>query len=203
VGEAIFGLIKFGLLTFLAAVAVNLVVSVVGFIWAAVLRQQAGVDQIRVRLAAYSRLITGLQNRIEARKNTTAGAASELFGAQRREKQLRARIRELEIAPHRFVRLVGQEVLPNKPFEVLALNSSVAHQVKRGERHPFYDSSWAVPQPIHIWAKGEAEAVAEFERLYPRSAGFKPTHLGPVPEGGTATPSGDRLVPKPGRGEEP
>ncbi|MFV3074246.1 hypothetical protein [Niveispirillum fermenti] len=176
----IIALIQFAVVTFVAAVGVNLVVAMGAYLIAKIIRAQSDETGLRDRLARYSRIVTGLSNRVEARKNTAAGAASHLFGAQRQEKQLKARIRELENAPHRFVRMIGAEQFPNKPYEFLVINTSVSHQVKRGERHPFYDSSWAQPCPVHVWARGPEEARAEFERVYPKASGFKAVYAQPL-----------------------
>lgn len=172
-GNGVLAILQFGLFTFLAAMGTNILIAVASHLYAAMIRHNAREDQIKDRIVRYSRIANGLQTRVEARKNAAAGAASQLFGSQRQEKLLRGRLRELEGAPHRFVRMVGTEVQPNRAYEFLVMNSSVAHQVKRGERHPFYDSSWARPCPVHVWAKGPEEAKAEFERVFPKAAGFK------------------------------
>lgn len=185
----IIALVQFAVVTFLAAVGVNLVVSIGSHIISKILRIQAGEDMLRTRLARYARIVTGLSNRVEARKNLAAGAASQLFGAERQEKLLKARVRELENCPHRFVRMIGAEQFPNKPYEFLVLNTSVSHQVKRGEKHPFFDSSWAQPCPVHVWAKGPEEARAEFERVYPKASGFKAVFAQALT--GVAAPKGD------------
>ncbi|MFV3127942.1 hypothetical protein [Niveispirillum sp. KHB5.9] len=173
-------LVRFAVVTFLAAVAANVIVSLVAYACAKMIRVQGQETAMRDRLARYARIATGLTNRVEARKNTAAGAATHLFGAQRHEKQLKGRIRELENSPHRFVRMIGAEQFPNKPYEFLVINTSVAHQVKRGEKHPFYDSSWAQPCPVHVWARGPEEAKAEFERVYPKASGFKAVYAQPL-----------------------
>lgn len=172
-GSGIVAILQFGLLTFLTAVAVGVLITVCSQIQISILRHLARETELRDRIAAYSRLITGFQERVENRKAAAAGAASILFGSERQEKQLRTRLRELEREPHRFVRVVGAEQLPNRPFEIMAVNSSVAHQVARGERHAFYDGSWARPCPVHVWASGPEEAKSEFERVFPRTTGFK------------------------------
>lgn len=178
--NGIIELVRFAVITFLAAVAANVIVSLTAYLWAKVIRVQGHEMALRARLARYARIATGLSNRVEARKNTAAGAATHLFSAQRHEKQLKGRIRELENSPHRFVRMIGAEQFPNKPYEFLVINTSVSHQVKRGERHPFYDSSWAQPCPVHVWARGPEEAKAEFERVYPKASGFKPVYVQPL-----------------------
>lgn len=181
--------IQFAIVVFLAAVGANLLVSIISYVYCKIIRAQGQEPMLRARLARYARIITGLSNRVEARKNTAAGAATHLFGAQRQEKLLKTRIRELENSPHRFVRTIGAEQFPNKPYEFLVINSSVSHQVKRGEKHPFYDSSWAHPCPVHIWAKGHEEAKVEFERVYPKASGFKAVFSQPLT--GVAAPKGD------------
>ncbi|MBP7339707.1 hypothetical protein [Niveispirillum sp.] len=185
--NGIIELVRFAVITFLAAVAANVLVSLAAYVWGKVIRVQGHEMDLRARLARYARIATGLSNRVEARKNTAAGAATHLFSAQRHEKQLKSRIRELENSPHRFVRMIGAEQFPNKPFEFLVINSSVSHQVKRGERHPFYDSSWAQPCPVHVWARGPEEAKAEFERVYPKASGFKAVYAQPLT--GAAAPT--------------
>lgn len=178
--NGIIDLVRFAVITFLASVAANVAVSMVAYIWGRVIRAQGQETMLRDRLARYARIATGLTNRVEARKNTAAGAASHLFTAERQEKALKARIRELEKSPHRFVRMIGAEQFPNKPYEFLVFNSSVSHQVKRGEKHPFYDNSWAQPCPVHVWARGPEEAKAEFERVYPKASGFKAVYAQPL-----------------------
>lgn len=178
--NGIIELIRFAVITFLAAVAANVIVSLVAFAYGKIIRVQGQEMAMRDRLARYARIATGLSNRVESRKNTAAGAATHLFGAQRQEKLLKSRIRELENSPHRFVRMIGAEQFPNKPYEFLVINTSVSHQVKRGEKHPFYDSSWAQPCPVHVWARGPEEAKAEFERVYPKASGFKPVYVQPL-----------------------
>jgi hypothetical protein len=167
------GFLQFAVVTFLCAVGVNLLLAILSHAYAGLLRAQAKEPQMRARLAHYARLANGLAARVEDRKGRAAGAASQLFGAQRNEKALRSRVRELENSPYRFVRTLGAEQFPNKPYEFLVVNTSVSHQVKRGERHAFYDNSWAQPCPVHVWAPGAEEARAEFERVYPRASGFK------------------------------
>lgn len=194
-GSGIIAILQFGLFTFVASVAANIVLAVAGYLWAAVIEQTGGVEPARQRIARYSRLALGFQNRLEARKNAAAGSASSLFGAERQEKQLRSRLRELETAQHRFVRVVGQELLPNRCYEAMAINSSVTHQVRRGERHPFYDSSWARAVPVHIWAQNEEEATAEFERVFPKTVGFKILSL--MPLGADGRPATRSMVPPP------
>jgi hypothetical protein len=181
------GFFQFAVVTFLSAVGVNLLLAILSHVYAGLLRAQAKEPQMRVRLAQYARLANGLAARVEDRKGRAAGAASQLFGAQRNEKALRSRIRELENSPYRFVRTLGAEQFPNKPYEFLVVNTSVSHQVKRGERHAFYDSSWAHPCPVHVWAPGPEEAKAEFERVYPRASGFKAVFAQPLT--GVAAPS--------------
>lgn len=171
--NGIIELVRFAVITFVASVAANVMVSMVAYVWGRIIRAQGNETMMRSRLARYARIATGLSNRVEARKNTAAGAATHLFTAQREEKALKSRIRELEKSPHRFVRMIGAEQFPNKPYEFLVFNSSVSHQVKRGEKHPFYDNSWAQPCPVHVWARGPEEAKAEFERVYPKASGFK------------------------------
>lgn len=171
--NGIIELVRFAVITFVASVAANVMVSMVAYVWGRIIRAQGHETMMRSRLARYARIATGLSNRVEARKNTAAGAATHLFTAQREEKGLKGRIRELEKSPHRFVRMIGAEQFPNKPYEFLVFNSSVSHQVKRGEKHPFYDNSWAQPCPVHVWARGPEEAKAEFERVYPKASGFK------------------------------
>lgn len=178
--NGIIELVRFAVITFLTAVAANVVVSLAAYLWSKVVRVQGHEMALRERLARYARIATGLSNRVEARKNTAAGAATHLFSAQRHEKQLKGRIRELENSPHRFVRMIGAEQFPNKPYEFLVINTSVSHQVKRGEKHPFYDSSWAQPCPVHVWARGPEEAKAEFERVYPKASGFKAVYAQPL-----------------------
>lgn len=185
----IIALVQFAVVTFLAAIGVNLVVSIGAHIFCKILRIQAGEDVLRARLARYARIVTGLSNRVEARKNLAVGAASLLFGAEREEKLLKTRVRELENCPHRFVRMIGAEQFPNKPYEFLVFNTSVSHQVKRGEKHPFFDSSWAQPCPVHVWARGPEEAKAEFERVYPKASGFKVVFAQPLT--GVGAPKGD------------
>lgn len=183
------GFVQFAVVTFLAGVGVNMLVATMAHLYARLLRGQAREVQLRARLARYARLANGLAARVEDRKARAAGAASQLFGAQRNEKALRSRIRELENSPYRFVRTLGAEQFPNKPYEFLVVNTSVAHQVKRGERHAFYDSSWAQPCPVHVWAPGPEEAKAEFERVYPRASGFKAVFAQLLT--GVAAPSSD------------
>lgn len=189
--NGIIELVRFAVVTFLTAVAANVIVSLVAYVWAKVIRVQGHEMELRARLARYARIATGLSNRVEARKNTAAGAATHLFTAQRHEKQLKSRIRELEKSPHRFVRMIGAEQFPNKPYEFLVINSSVSHQVKRGERHPFYDSSWAQPCPVHVWARGPEEAKAEFERVYPKASGFKAVYAQPLTGAAAPKDSGE------------
>lgn len=176
-------LLRFAVMTFLAAVGCNIFIGVVAYIYGRHLRARAGERQRRERLARYARIATGLENRVDARKAAAAGTASILFGTERQEKALRSRLRELEKAPYRFVRLLGTEQFPNKGYEFLVFNSSVSHQVKRGERHPFYDSSWARPCPIHVWARSAEDAAAELERAYPRASGFKVVFSQPLSSG--------------------
>lgn len=174
------GFVQFAVVTFLAGIGANMLVAVMSHLYARLLRGQAKEGQLRARLARYARLANGLAARVEDRKSRAAGAASQLFGAQRNEKAIRARIRELENSPYRFVRTLGAEQFPNKPYEFLVVNTSVSHQVKRGERHAFYDSSWAQPCPVHVWAPGPEEAKAELERVYPRASGFKAVFAQPL-----------------------
>jgi len=197
VASGILAILQFGLLTFLAAVVATVLVTVAGQIYAGVIRHAGREQELREKIVRYSRLVTGLQDRVERRKQDAAGAASQLFGAQRLEKQLRLRLRELEKEPHRFVRIIGQELAPNRPFEILATNSSVAHQVKRGERHPFYDSGWARTCQVHVWAKTAEDAKAEFERVFPRSVGFKLLSLEPMTVESTSAVPGETTVAEP------
>lgn len=177
----IIAILQFALFTFLTTVAASVAVSVGGYLYAAVIEQTGGSDAMREKIALYSRLVSGFQDRLDMRKNKAAGSASQLFSAQRQEKTLKSRVRELETAHHKFVRIVGQEMAPNKPFEIMAMNTSVSHQVKRGEKHPFYDSSWARVIPIHIWSPSMEEAREEFERIYPKTVGFKLVSISPMP----------------------
>ena len=195
--NGIIDLVRFAVITFLASVAANVVVSLAAYFMSKIVRVQGQEMMMRERLARYARIATGLSNRVEARKNTAAGAATHLFTAQRHEKALKGRIRELENSPHRFVRMIGAEQFPNKPYEFLVINTSVSHQVKRGEKHPFYDSSWASPCPVHVWAKGAEEARAEFERVYPKASGFKAVYAQPLK--GAAAPQDSDM----GGGMEP
>ncbi|HYE50311.1 MAG TPA: hypothetical protein VEB20_12025 [Azospirillaceae bacterium] len=189
----VIGILEFGLFVFLATVAASALVALGAHGYTLVLEHLADTDKLRQKIAMYSRIASGLSDRVESRKNTAAGAATQLFAAQRQEAQLKKKLRELEASPHRFVRLLGQEQMPNKPFEMLVMNSSVAHQVKRGERHPFYDNSWARPQPVHVWAMGLDEARELLERTFPKTVGFKVVHAGPMP-GEPATPSPPSLA---------
>lgn len=174
------GLFQFLLVTFIAVVAVNLILTIGAHFYALIIRSRGGEEVLRARLTRYAKIATGLDNRLETRRGSAAGAASSLFGVERQEKTLRARVRELENAPHRFVRLIGSEQVPNKAYEFLVFNSSVSHQVKRGERHPFYDSGWARPSPVHVWAKNPEDAQAEVERVFPKASGFKITFAQPL-----------------------
>ena len=183
----ILAMLEFALIVFVASVGLSVLVAVGTHGYTMLLDRLAGTEQLRLKLARYSRIANGLGDRVEARKNTAAGAATLLFSAQRQENQLKKRIRELESSPHRFVRLVGQELQPNRGFELMVMNSSVAHQVKRGERHPFYDSSWARPQPVHVWALGMEEAKIELDRAFPKTVGFKIVHAAPM--GGESAPA--------------
>lgn len=184
----IIAILQFALFTFLITVAASVAVSVAGYLYGSFIEQTGGVDTMRQKIAIYSRIVSGFQDRLDARKDQAAGSASQLFSAQRQEKQLKMRVRELETAHHKFVRLVGQELQPNKPFEVMAMNTSVSHQVKRGERHPFYDSSWARVVPVHIWAPSMEDAREEFERIFPKTVGFKMVGIAALPnEVGSAT----------------
>jgi hypothetical protein len=169
----IVAMIQFAVAVFLAAIGINLLISIGSYLMSKMIRVNNKERELRARLARYARLVTGLNDRVESRKGMAAGAASHLFGAQRQEKQMRSRLRELENAPYRFVRMIGAEQFPNKPFEFLVINSSVSNQVKRGEKHPFYDSSWARPCPVHVWSKGAEDAKAELERVYPKASAFK------------------------------
>jgi hypothetical protein len=188
---SLIAIFQFAFVTLIAAFAAGVVITVVAQLYGSFLRYQARETDLRDRIARYSRLVTGLQDRVESRKAEAAGAATHLFGAQRLEKQLKTKLRDLEKQPHRFVRMIGQEMMPNRPFEALAMNSSVAHQVKRGERHAFYDSSWARPVPVHIWAKSQEEAQAEFERVFPRSTGFKMLDIQALSVNGPGGPVAD------------
>ncbi|TWB66211.1 hypothetical protein FBZ87_1152 [Nitrospirillum amazonense] len=180
-GEGVIAILEFGLFVFLATAGISVVVSLVAHVYSMVLEHTADVSGLRQRLARYARIASGLSDRVEARKSTAAGAATVLFSTQRQEAQLKKKVRELEASPHRFVRILGHELLPNRPFEFLVMNSSVSHQVKRGERHAFFDSSWARPVPVHVWATNMEEARAEFERAFPRTLGFKITHAQSLP----------------------
>lgn len=193
-GSGIIGILQFGLLTFLAAVAAGVVITVCAQLYATAIRHLAKEEALRAKIVIYSRLVTGLQDRVENRKAEAAGAASVLFGAQRLEKQLKTRLRELEQEPHRFVRIVGLEQQPNRPYEVMAVNTSVAHQVKRGERHAFYDNSWARPSPVHVWAKGPEDAKADFERVFPRATGFKMLSIQALSANGPAKPTSEIIM---------
>lgn len=177
----IIAILQFALFTFLTTVAASVAVSVGGYLYSAIVEQTGRVDEMRAKIAFYSRIVSGFQDRLDTRKNAAAGSASQLFSAQRQEKQLKIRVRELEAAHHKYVRFVGQEVSPNKLFEIMAMNTSVSHQVKRGERHPFYDSSWARVNPVHIWSPSMEEAREEFERIYPKTVGFKIVSIAPAP----------------------
>lgn len=190
------GLFQFLLVTFIAVVAVNLILTIGAHFYALIIRSRAGEEMLRARLTRYARIATGLDNRLETRRGSAAGAASSLFGVERQEKTLRARARELENAPHRFVRLVGSELAPNKAYEFLVFNSSVSHQVKRGERHPFYDSGWARPSPVHVWAKTPEDAQADVERVFPKASGFKITFAQPL-----AGPAAGMVESEPSGGE--
>lgn len=189
---SIVDLFRFAVATFVAGLVVNIIIGAYAYIYARHLRARAGERKIRDRLTRYARIATGLENRVDARKATAAGAASVLFGTERQEKGLRNRLRELENAPYRFVRMLGAEQFPNKGYEFLVFNSSVSHQVKRGERHPFFDSSWARPCPVHVWARSAEDAVADLERAFPRASGFKTVFSQPLASG----PAGTVLPPE-------
>jgi hypothetical protein len=177
VGATFIAMLQFALFTFLTTVGASIAVAVGGYLYGAILEHTAKVDDTRKRTARYSRLVSGFQDRLERRKSDAASSAAALFSAQRQEKQIRGRIRELETAGHRFVRLIGEEKLPSKQYEILAMNSSVSHQVKRGEKHPFYDSSWARPVPVHVWAGSLDEAKEKFETSFSKTVGFKLIHI--------------------------
>lgn len=195
-GPSLFSIVQFALLTFLAAIGVNLLIAVGGFVWAVLVRSEGREQPLRDAIVRYARIVNGLSGRVEARKEAATGAAAELFGVQRQEKQLRSRLRELEMAPHRFVRLLGSEARPHHPFEALIFNSSVAHQAKRGEKHPFYDASWGMPCPVHVWARTLDEAKHELERAFPASGGFKVVHIQPLPLAEEPAPAGDPPPPE-------
>lgn len=169
-------ILEFGFFVFLATAGLSVLVSLGAHVHGLVVEHLADVSGLRQQLARYARLANGLSERVDARKDGAGNAATVLFSAQRQEAQLKKKVRELETAPHRFIRSLGPELLPNRPFEFMVMNSSVSHQVKRGDRHAFYDNSWARPVPVHIWATSLEEARAEYERAYPRMLGFKVTH---------------------------
>jgi hypothetical protein len=149
------------------------VIATVAHLWAAAIEQRAHLEELRDKVAGYARLATALQTRLDQRKDAASSVATTLFTVQRHESGLKRKVRDLELARYRFVRVVGKEQMPNKPYDFMVVNSSVAHQVKRGEKHPFYDNSWAVSQPVQVWAPNMEEARDELERAYPVTVGFK------------------------------
>jgi hypothetical protein len=181
-----FWLLKFLFFVFGTVVGLSILVATVGHLWAAGIEQQAHIEELREKVAVYARLATSLAGRLDSRKDSASSAAAALFSIQRQETALKRKVRELETARFRFVRVLGKEQTPNKPYEFMVMNTSVAHQVKRGEKHPFYDNSWAASQPVQVWGPSLEDAKAELERAYPVTVGFKITHVELVPSKTTA-----------------
>lgn len=169
-------ILKFGLFVFLATVMVRLLITIGGHLYGLMLEEKAGVKGLRKRITRYSRLVNSFSERLEERREAAVGVSARMFASQRTEMQLKKATREAASAPYIFVRLVGREARPARPFDFMAFNSSVSHMVKRGERHAFYDNSWAYPLPVQVWASSLEDARESFERIFPRTLGFKVTH---------------------------
>lgn len=173
---SVIDILKFGLFVFLATVMVRLLITIGGHLYGLMLEEKAGVKDLRRRITGYSRLVNSFSERLEQRREAAVAISARMFASQRMELQLKKATREAAAAPYVFVRLVGREARPAQPFDFMAFNSSVSHMVKRGERHAFYDNSWAYPLPVQVWAPSLEEARESFERTFPRTLGFKVTH---------------------------
>lgn len=166
-------LIVFAIAVFVACAVLRVAVLLGGRFYGLMLEEKAGVARLRRRISICARMINRFTERLEERRNESASVTGKLFANQRKEAQLKLAAREMAAAPYVFVRVLGQERLPAIPFDFMAFNGSVSHMVKRGERHALYDSSWAYPLPVQVWAESLEDARHEFERVYPRTLGFK------------------------------